>query len=60
MQIIASKCMACGICSDVCPNKAIVFGGTKGRTAAAIKHSKCTNCGACKDACPAECIKENV
>ena len=58
MRIKSSKCMACGICGDVCPNNAIVYAGTGKYTAAAIKQGKCTNCGACKEACPAECISE--
>ena len=46
------KCNNCGICADVCPEKAIyeVNGIYK------IDYDKCTNCGLCVEACPQHAI----
>ena len=44
----------CGLCQDVCPQKAI-FSGDTGR--AAIDRSLCNHCGACATVCPDRALK---
>ncbi|MFT0899326.1 DUF362 domain-containing protein [Candidatus Methanoprimaticola sp. MG2] len=49
----ASECVACGACSDVCPQDAILI-----EDVAVILGDKCVDCGACIDECPACAIVE--
>lgn len=41
------KCMACGTCARVCPEKAIVFAALP-----QLDRRKCHGCGLCAEACP--------
>jgi Dissimilatory sulfite reductase (desulfoviridin), alpha and beta subunits len=52
-KIIASECVGCGACADVCPQDAI-----KVDDIAVIDMDACVDCGACIDECPADAITE--
>ncbi len=45
------KCLSCGTCARVCPEKAIVLVPTEGAKPA-LDRRKCTGCGICAEACP--------
>lgn len=48
------KCISCGTCARVCPEKAISFSseGGKGKAFPRLEREKCTGCGVCAEACP--------
>lgn len=52
-KVNAAECVACGACSDVCPEDAIVIDDV-----AVIDAGKCVDCGACIDECPPGAIVE--
>ena len=43
------KCIGCGICTQACPESAIIRGS--------IHRESCANCGICAEACPTEALK---
>jgi len=46
------KCMACGVCVEVCPSKAAsLVTDERGTTAADINPALCKGCGACSSSC---------
>ena len=46
-------CVACGVCTGVCPKRAIsIFKGCF----AVVDEAGCVGCGLCAKACPAGCI----
>lgn len=49
--IIQEKCIGCGMCAQVCPEKAISFNKAKRKSA------KCDLCGACVEVCPEKAIR---
>jgi NAD-dependent dihydropyrimidine dehydrogenase PreA subunit len=49
---ITDECVACGTCTDSCPNDAIKEGDVYSITEA------CADCGACVEACPVGAIIE--
>ncbi len=51
---ITDECAACGVCSDSCPEGAIIEGDEK----YTIDEAKCTDCGTCVDVCPLAAITE--
>ena len=53
------KCKQCGICSKVCPNKAIEMVPVKGRKGfyPKIDLGKCCFCALCEDVCPTKAIR---
>lgn len=53
VKVIKADCVACGACTDVCPQDAITIEDT-----AIIDADKCVECGACVDECPAGAIQE--
>lgn len=54
MYVINDSCIACGACSESCPNEAIAMNDDLGRYA--IDGGKCIDCGSCADTCPMGCI----
>ncbi|MBE7076960.1 MAG: DUF362 domain-containing protein [Clostridiales bacterium] len=51
--IDASKCKGCGVCSKICPSKAIMMKLDKnGELYACVDQSKCIHCFKCYTACP--------
>ena len=59
---ITDECINCDVCEEVCPNKAISFGGE----IFIIDKDLCTECvghyeqPACVEICPIDCIKKNT
>lgn len=53
VTVNGSDCVACGACTDVCPQGAITVDDV-----AVIDADKCVDCGACVDECPAGAISE--
>jgi len=53
LAYIGKHCVACGVCIETCPIRAImVFGGIR----AVVDESKCIGCGKCAKSCPANVI----
>ena len=58
---ITDECINCDVCEEVCPNKAISFGGE----IFIIDKDLCTECvghyeqPACVEICPIDCIKKD-
>lgn len=50
------KCLQCGKCAEVCPEKAIIF--VKGKNPVFIPE-QCIGCRACKIVCPTQAITES-
>jgi len=48
---ITDKCIACGICMNKCPEKAVSSGVTYN-----IKRERCIECGLCFESCPVDAI----
>ena len=46
------KCIGCGNCARVCPEKTIIMKKTKGKKLAKIKRNKCIRCFCCQELCP--------
>ena len=56
MYVISDGCVACGTCSDSCPNEAIAMDDKLGRYV--IDGDKCVDCGTCAENCPMSCISQ--
>jgi len=53
-KINPKKCISCGACISVCPNKAISFKDSK----AFIDQKKCKKCYECIEICPVKAISK--
>lgn len=53
VTIDTDKCLACGCCSDVCPEGALELHET-----AVVYDDYCIDCGSCVTMCPSEAICE--
>ncbi len=51
------KCVSCGLCAKICPNKAIEMVEVAGKKYPKIDLSKCCFCGLCQDICPVKALK---
>lgn len=51
LMFYAAKCVACGKCMEVCPQRAIVPGVKDGKPIALTLREKCVDCGKCAEAC---------
>ena len=55
------NCTGCGLCANICPQKAIkIVKNKKGFYQFSIDDKKCTKCGACVKLCPANKRYENT
>ncbi len=48
-----SKCLACGVCADVCPQD-VFFGSEKKKVPVISYPEECWHCNACVLDCPAQ------
>lgn len=55
LAIVGNRCVACGVCTKVCPKSAIAV---KDGVKAVVKDAMCVGCGLCVQACPAGIIKK--
>ena len=56
------KCLGCGKCAEICPNKAITMVEVRQKDGTVRKQpkydiSKCCFCGLCEGVCPAKAIR---
>jgi uncharacterized protein (DUF362 family)/NAD-dependent dihydropyrimidine dehydrogenase PreA subunit len=51
--IVTNKCTACGLCTEICPKKAI----SNKENTAILDYSKCIKCYCCHEICPYGAIK---
>ncbi len=54
VKIDKEKCVACGVCVDVCPTEALSVEGDF----AVCDADLCVDCGVCIPECPTEAISE--
>jgi Pyruvate/2-oxoacid:ferredoxin oxidoreductase delta subunit len=52
MEVCKVGCIACTMCTKVCPNDAIHMNGN----IAEIDYEKCVGCGLCAEKCPKKII----
>ena len=52
---ITDRCIACGMCVDVCPSDAVSEGDVY-----RIDPTRCLECGSCREVCPEEAIEPSV
>jgi pyruvate ferredoxin oxidoreductase delta subunit len=58
-EINLDKCIACGICSKICPDSAVDIRKIKGSSKAKVNFDYCKGCGLCAKECPVKAIKMN-
>ncbi len=51
-----NKCIACGMCTKICPDGAINFKKIKGKLKADVNYDYCKGCGLCAKECPVKAI----
>jgi len=59
-EVYPELCKSCGLCAEVCPQKAITMDGELGhanKPTANIDMEKCIACGQCQNICPDCAIK---
>jgi formate hydrogenlyase subunit 6/NADH:ubiquinone oxidoreductase subunit I len=52
-------CIGCGICSKVCPSRALEMVDVEGKKRPQLNLSKCIFCYQCADSCPKKAIKNS-
>ncbi len=57
VEINASACSGCGVCTEVCPHGVIEV---RQRKATLVDKDACMECGACMRNCPAQAVKVNT
>jgi heterodisulfide reductase subunit A len=50
-EVLAMRCVACGVCTEVCPAGAVELVEVRGRRQAQINSALCKGCGLCVAAC---------
>ena len=55
--IDVEKCIACGICSKICPDSAASLEKIGGQVKAKINYDYCKGCGLCAKECPVKALK---
>jgi heterodisulfide reductase subunit A2 len=50
-EVLALRCVACGVCTEVCPAGAIELVELRGRRQARVNPALCKGCGLCAAAC---------
>lgn len=53
--VITEKCIGCGDCAQVCPQKSIDKGNTY-----SIRHENCLHCGLCLEKCQVKAIERTI
>jgi NAD-dependent dihydropyrimidine dehydrogenase PreA subunit len=56
IEINKNKCIACGLCVDICPNKLLFIEGNKCKVK---NEKKCDKSKGCEIVCPTGAIKIN-
>jgi pyruvate ferredoxin oxidoreductase delta subunit len=51
------KCIGCGTCAKVCPERAITMVEKDGKTRPVVNLDYCKGCGLCATECPVKAIK---
>jgi len=51
------KCISCGTCAKVCPERAINMKEKDGKTRPVVDLDYCKGCGLCATECPVKAIK---
>jgi Fe-S-cluster-containing hydrogenase component 2 len=51
-KVDSASCLGCGLCSEICPMKAIVMENSVAR----IIEDNCSNCRFCVGSCPVNAI----
>ncbi len=57
-RIDANRCLSCGLCSEACPQNAILEKKLDGIVVYIIDPQKCNGCGACIQVCEDNAIKK--
>lgn len=55
-EIDLKKCIACGICTKICPDSAVELKMIKGNKKAKVNYDYCKGCGLCAKECPVKAI----
>jgi len=56
IQLDKSRCIGCGVCSFICPNRAITLVGDEEKRPG-IDYGRCCFCGFCVEYCPRAALK---
>ncbi len=54
---VTDKCIACGICTQFCPEGCIKISKVKGKKKAVIDYDYCKGCLICVGQCPSKAIE---
>ncbi len=52
IKLNMDKCIGCGVCSYICPNRAITLVEHEGRKYPQLDYGRCCFCGFCVEYCP--------
>jgi len=56
LQLASHRCVACGLCADVCPTGCLALRPAGRRVALVFDGSPCIRCRLCVDRCPADAL----
>ena len=57
IELNLERCIGCGVCSHVCPNRAITLVEHEGRRYPQFDYGRCCFCGFCVDHCPRAALR---